>query len=180
MPSDAKSAGRFTLAKRKEKRNRAQGRHKKRMGGDIGNRRFRKRWRRPQILQCCAESRLTRRIHVLISPRSSPYTSIVLAKLQDLRSSPSAGANVGKYQNGTSYTRVSARHNSDARASLWVSFSKGFWAKKCSKSKRLFYLLWRFRTIFWTFDGVRLSTLFLSPYLHFTENPLYLNRNHRS
>ena len=37
----------------------------------------------------------------------------------------------GKYQNGTSYTRVSARHNSDARAPLcsWVSFSKGFWAK---------------------------------------------------
>ena len=26
--------------------------------------------------------------------------------------------NVGKYQNGTSYTRVSARHNRDARAPL--------------------------------------------------------------
>ena len=37
--------------------------------------------------------------------------------------------NVGKYQNGTSHTRVSARHNWDARAPLWVSFSKGFWAK---------------------------------------------------
>ena len=37
--------------------------------------------------------------------------------------------NVGKYQNGTSYTRVSARHNWDARAPLWVSFSKGLWAK---------------------------------------------------
>ena len=37
--------------------------------------------------------------------------------------------NVGKYQNGTSYTRVSARHYSDGRAPLWVSFSKGFWAK---------------------------------------------------
>ena len=38
-------------------------------------------------------------------------------------------SNVGKYQNGTSYTCVSARHNWDARAPLWVSFSKGFWAK---------------------------------------------------
>ena len=27
-------------------------------------------------------------------------------------------SNVGKYQNGTSYTRVSARHNLDARAPL--------------------------------------------------------------
>ena len=33
--------------------------------------------------------------------------------------------NVGKYQNGPSYTRVSARHNWDARAPLWVSFAKG-------------------------------------------------------
>ena len=41
----------------------------------------------------------------------------------------SRSENVGKYQNGTSYTRVRARHNSDARAPLWVSFSKGFWAK---------------------------------------------------
>ena len=39
---------------------------------------------------------------------------------------PANMRNVGKYQNGTSYTRVSARHNSDARAPLWVNFSKGF------------------------------------------------------
>ena len=45
------------------------------------------------------------------------------------RLTPPTGPNVGKYQNGTSYTRVSARHNSDARAPLWVNFSKGFWAK---------------------------------------------------
>ena len=54
------------------------------------NRRFRKRWRRPQSLQFCGDSRLIRRIRVLIRPRSSPYTSLIVpAKLQDLRSSPS-------------------------------------------------------------------------------------------
>ena len=53
------------------------------------HRRFRKRWRRPRILQFCGDSRLIRRLHVLIKPRPSPYTSILPAKQQDLRPSPS-------------------------------------------------------------------------------------------
>ena len=48
------------------------------------------------------------------------------AKLRPGFESGGIAVNVGKYQNGTSYTRVSARHNSDARAPLCVSFSKGF------------------------------------------------------
>ena len=50
-------------------------------------------------------------------------------ELKELRSRPQTVGNVGKYQNGTSYTRVSARHNWDASAPLWVSFSKRLWAK---------------------------------------------------
>ena len=50
---------------------------------------FAKRWRRPQILQFCEDDRLVRRMHVLSRPRLLPYTSVVPAKLQDLRPSPS-------------------------------------------------------------------------------------------
>ena len=53
------------------------------------NRQFRKRWQRPQILQFCWDDRRIWRMHVLIGPRLSPYRSIVPAKLQDLRTSPS-------------------------------------------------------------------------------------------
>ena len=52
-------------------------------------RRFRKRWRRPQILHFCGDDRRIRSMHVLIRPRLLPYTSIVPTKLQDLRPSPS-------------------------------------------------------------------------------------------
>ena len=54
------------------------------------NRRFRKRWWRPQILHFCGDDRRhVWSMHVLIRPWLSPYTSIVPAKLQDLRPSPS-------------------------------------------------------------------------------------------
>ena len=53
------------------------------------HRRFRKRWRQPQILQFCGDIRLIRRMHVLIKPRPPPWTPLVPAKLQDLRPSPS-------------------------------------------------------------------------------------------
>ena len=53
------------------------------------HRRFRKRWRRPQILHFRGDDRRIRSMHVLIRPRLLPYTSIVPAKLQDLRPSPS-------------------------------------------------------------------------------------------
>ena len=55
----------------------------------LHNRRFRKRWRRPQILHFCGDDRRIRSMHVLIRPRLLPFTSIVPAKLQDLRPSPS-------------------------------------------------------------------------------------------
>ena len=83
--------------------------------------------------------------------------------------------NVGKYQNWTSYTRVSARHNWDARAPLWVSFSKGFWA---AKSKRLFYLLLKLRTIFCNFRWRPSPYPFPNPIFTLLKIP-YLNRNHR-
>ena len=53
------------------------------------NRRFRKRWRQPQILHFCGDDRRIRSMHVLIRPRLLPHTSIVPVKLQDLRPSPS-------------------------------------------------------------------------------------------
>ena len=81
--------------------------------------------------------------------------------------------NVGKYQNGTSYTRVSARHNWDARAPLWVSFSKGFWAKNVLSPSGFSYLLWKLRTIFATFDGVRVPTLFLTLSLLHWKSPTW-------
>ena len=59
------------------------------MEEEVRNRRFRKRWRWPQILQFCGDDRRLRRMHVLIRPRLSPYMSIVPTKLQDLRPSPS-------------------------------------------------------------------------------------------
>ena len=53
------------------------------------NRRFRKRWRRPQILQFCGDDRRIRSMHVLIiRPRLSPYVSIFPTKPQDLTPSP--------------------------------------------------------------------------------------------
>ena len=55
----------------------------------LANRRFCKRWQRPQILHFCGDDRRIRSMHVLIRPRLLPYTSIVPAKLQDLRPSPS-------------------------------------------------------------------------------------------
>ena len=86
--------------------------------------------------------------------------------------------NVGKYQNGTSYTRVSARHNSDARAPLWVSFSKGFWAKNvlspsgfstfCGSSEKFLEL-----------SMASVSLPFSWPYIFTLLKILYLNRNHR-
>ena len=50
------------------------------------HRQFRKRWRRPQILQFCGDDR-----HIRQEPRTCilPYTSVVPAKMQDLRPSPS-------------------------------------------------------------------------------------------
>ena len=44
-------------------------------------------------------------------------------------------------------------------------------SEKCSMSKRLFYLLWKLRTIFGTFDGVRLSTLFQTLSLLYWKSP---------
>ena len=44
-------------------------------------------------------------------------------------------------------------------------------SEKCSMSKRLFYLLWKLRTIFGTFDGVRLTTLFLTLSLLYWKSP---------
>ena len=79
--------------------------------------------------------------------------------------------NVGKYQNGTSYTRVSARHKWDARAPLWVSFSKGFSAKNVLSPSGSSTLCGSWEQYFATFDGVHLPT-FSEPYLYFTENPL--------
>ena len=76
----------------------------------------------------------------------------------------SKAVNVGKYQNGTSYTRVSARHNWDARAPLWVSFSKAwFWAKNVLSPSGSSALCGSWEQYFATFDGA---------YLYFTENPL--------
>ena len=65
-----------------------------------------------------------------------PFTLYVLARHYTTGGTRPPFLNVGKYQNGTSYTRVSARHYWDARAPLWVSFSK-ILSEKCSKSKRL-------------------------------------------
>ena len=53
------------------------------------HRRFRKRWRRLQILQFCGDDRRIRSMHVLIRPDSRLYKSRVPAKLQDLWPSPS-------------------------------------------------------------------------------------------
>ena len=46
----------------------------------LAHRRFRKRWRRPQILHFCGDDRLIRSMHVQIRPRLLPYTSIVPPK----------------------------------------------------------------------------------------------------
>ena len=49
------------------------------------NKLFHKIWWRPQILKYCGDKRLIRSMHVLIRPRLSSYSSIVPAKLQNLR-----------------------------------------------------------------------------------------------
>ena len=53
------------------------------------HRRFRKRWRRPQILQFCGDDRRIRQEPRPNQDMHTPYTSIVPAKMQDLRPSPS-------------------------------------------------------------------------------------------
>ena len=53
------------------------------------NRRFRKRWRRPQILQFCGDDRRIRQEPRPNLDMHTPYTSVVPAKMQDLRPSPS-------------------------------------------------------------------------------------------
>ena len=75
--------------------------------------------------------------------------------------------NVGKYQNGTSYTRVSARHKWDARALLWVSVSKGFWAKNVLSP--IFLPTLQLRT---SLSMESVSLPFSYAYLYFTESPL--------
>ena len=86
--------------------------------------------------------------------------------------------NVGKYQNGTSYTRVSARHNWEARAPLWVNVSKGFRAKNVLSPSSLpaHCRSWE-HVVFTTFDRIRLPTLFLTQFT-LLKFPLP-NRNHR-
>ena len=86
--------------------------------------------------------------------------------------------NVGKYQNGTSYTRVSARHNWDALAPLWVNLSKGFRAKNVQSPSSLpaHCRSWE-HVVFATFDRIRLPTLFLTLFT-LLKFPLP-NRNHR-
>ena len=49
------------------------------------NRRFRKRWRRPQILQFCGDDRRIRQGPRPNLDMHTPYTSVVPAKMQDLR-----------------------------------------------------------------------------------------------
>ena len=62
--------------------------------------------------------------HFLASPlRCVPIIAQNASHFTAKRASSAFVTNVGKYQNGTSYTRVSARHNRDARALLWVSWS---------------------------------------------------------
>ena len=56
---------------------------------DQRNRRFRKRWRRPQILQFCGDDRRIRQEPRPNQDMHTPYKSIVPAQLQDLRPSPS-------------------------------------------------------------------------------------------
>ena len=80
---------------------------------------------------------------------------------------PPRSLNVGKYQNGTSYTRVSARHNWDARAPLWVNVSKGFRAKNFLSPSSLpaHCRSWE-HVVFATFDRIRLPTPFLTQLLY--------------
>ena len=71
--------------------------------------------------------------------------------------------NVGKYQNGTSYTRVSDRHNWDARAPLWVNVSEGFRAKNVLSPSSLPFHCWSWEQVFFaTVDRVRVPALFLT------------------
>ena len=88
--------------------------------------------------------------------------------------------NVGKYQNGTSYTRVSARHNWDARAPLRVNVSQGFRAKNgLSPSSLPFHCRSWGQVFFATFDRVRVPTLFPT-IINLTLLKLpHPNRNHR-
>ena len=57
--------------------------------GSLHNRRFRKRWRWPQILQFCRDDRLIRQEPKPNWDMHTPYKSVVPTILQDLRPSPS-------------------------------------------------------------------------------------------
>ena len=76
------------------------------------------------------------------------------------------------------YTRVSARHNWDASAPLWVQFLERTLSEKCSKSKRLFYLLLKLRTIICNFRWRPSPYPFPNPICTSLKTP-YLNRTHR-
>ena len=104
-------------------------------------------------------------------------TKRAIKKVHHAKNSPRK-RNVGKYQNGTSYTRVSARHNWDARAPLWVNVSKGFRAKNVLSPSSLpaHCRSWE-HVVFATFDRIRLPTLFLTLFT-LLKFPLR-NRNHR-
>ena len=89
---------------------------------------------------------------------------------------------LGKYQNGTSYTRVSAHHihdNWDAHAPLWVSFSKGLWAKNVlSPSKAAFLPSVEVENNICNFRWRPSPYPYPNPVFTSLKIP-YLNRNHR-
>ena len=89
--------------------------------------------------------------------------------------------NVGKNQNGTSYTRVSAHHNLDARAPLWSWASQRLEripSEKCSKSNLQTYLSANSGT--WEQVFRWRSSPFPFPKFMFTLLKIpYPNRNHR-
>ena len=87
------------------------------------NRQFRKRWRQPQILQFCGdywrisrESRPNQDMH-------TPYTSVVPAKLQDLRPSPS-------------FTKSSLLNSKANQTRRW-----SHWSHKCDNPLHLIVLV---------------------------------------